>query len=124
MGACVGLHGMAWLGRPPASWRTTRAGVLASRAPRFAGHWLSVASALVLGPVQVAVAGSSQALVDAAVANVHGGAVVVSGDPDSSALLTDRPLVDGQPAAYVCRGYVCDRPVTSVDDLVTALSRE
>ncbi|TCO58507.1 thioredoxin domain-containing protein [Actinocrispum wychmicini] len=110
--------------RQAAEEAVARAGVLASRAPRFAGHWLSVASALALGPVQVAVSGSSPALVDAAVANVHGGAVVVSGAPDSSPLLADRPLVDGRPAAYVCRGYVCDRPVTTVDDLVTALSRE
>jgi len=49
--------------------------------------------------------------------------VVVAGTPDSAPLLADRPLVDGGQAAYVCRGYVCDRPVTSVDDLVEALRR-
>ncbi len=27
---------------------------------------------------------------------------------------------DGAPAAYACRGYVCERPVTSVDELVAA----
>ena len=32
-------------------------------------------------------------------------------------LLADRPLVDGGPAAYVCRGFVCDRPVTHPDEL-------
>lgn len=32
-------------------------------------------------------------------------------------LLRDRGLVDGRAAAYVCRGMVCDRPVTTVEDL-------
>lgn len=36
-------------------------------------------------------------------------------------LLRDRPLVDGRPAAYVCRGFVCDRPTTSPADLAAAL---
>ncbi|MCS7479864.1 thioredoxin domain-containing protein [Umezawaea endophytica] len=100
-----------------------RAGLLAARAPRFAGHWLSVAEALHAGPVQVALVGASPALVAAARQGVHGGGVVVAGDPDSVPLLAERPLVDGGPAAYVCRGYVCDRPVTSVDDLAEALRR-
>jgi uncharacterized protein len=30
-------------------------------------------------------------------------------------------LVDGAPTAYVCRGYVCDRPVTTVEDLTAIL---
>ena len=42
------------------------------------------------------------------------GLVVVAGAPDAPGvpLLADRPLVDGQAAAYVCRGFVCDRPST------------
>jgi uncharacterized protein YyaL (SSP411 family) len=38
-------------------------------------------------------------------------------------LLADRPLIDGGSAAYVCRGFVCDRPVSTVEDLVERLSR-
>jgi hypothetical protein len=40
--------------------------------------------------------------------------VVVAGASDQSGtpLLAGRPLVDGRPAAYVCRGFVCDAPVT------------
>jgi uncharacterized protein YyaL (SSP411 family) len=34
------------------------------------------------------------------------------GDDQLVKLLDDRPLVDDQPTAYVCRGYACDRPVT------------
>jgi uncharacterized protein YyaL (SSP411 family) len=110
--------------REAAEQAVGRAGLLAGRAPRFAGHWLGVASALAQGPIQVAIAGSSPELLGVAVAKAHGGAVVLTGSPDSSPLLADRPLVDGQPAAYVCRGYVCDRPVTTVDALAAALSRE
>jgi uncharacterized protein YyaL (SSP411 family) len=32
-------------------------------------------------------------------------------------LLVGRSAVDGAPAAYVCRGLVCERPVTDPDDL-------
>ncbi|SMD22340.1 thioredoxin domain-containing protein [Lentzea albidocapillata] len=109
-----------------ASEAVTRAGLLAARAPRFAGHWLTVAEALVAGPLQVAVVGADDmrraSLWAAAVAHVPGGSVVVAGEPASVPLLEDRPLVDEGPAAYVCRGYVCDRPVVSVDALVTSLT--
>jgi uncharacterized protein YyaL (SSP411 family) len=111
----------AALYRTVAEQAVARAGLLAARAPRFAGHWLSVAEAMQSGPVQVALVGSASALVSAARAGIHGGGVVVAGSPDSAPLLAERPLVGGSPAAYVCRGYVCDRPVTSVDDLVAAL---
>jgi uncharacterized protein YyaL (SSP411 family) len=39
----------------------------------------------------------------------------------SSELLVDRDRVDGSDAAYVCRGRVCDLPVTSARDLAAAL---
>ncbi|MGH3876173.1 MAG: thioredoxin domain-containing protein [Actinophytocola sp.] len=112
--------------RTAAEQAVARAGMLATRAPRFAGHWLSVAEALAQGPVQVAVVGPAgdsrrEALTDAAVRHAPGGAVVLSGAPDEAPLLADRPLVDGLAAAYVCHGYVCDRPVTEVGELVTAL---
>jgi uncharacterized protein YyaL (SSP411 family) len=38
-------------------------------------------------------------------------------------LLADRPLLDGRAAAYVCRGFVCDRPVTGAAELRERLSR-
>jgi uncharacterized protein len=118
--ALVG-HERAGTYRETAEQAVARAGLLASRAPRFAGHWLGVAEALAQGPVQVAIAGDSPELLAAAVGKVHGGAVVLAGAPDSSPLLADRPLVEGQAAAYVCHGYVCDRPVTTVDELITSL---
>jgi hypothetical protein len=38
-------------------------------------------------------------------------------DPSVLPLLTGRGLVDGKAAAYVCRGMVCDRPVTRAEEL-------
>lgn len=32
-------------------------------------------------------------------------------------LLADRAMVDGKPAAYVCENFVCQRPVTTVEEL-------
>ncbi|WP_407442390.1 thioredoxin domain-containing protein [Rhodococcus sp. (in: high G+C Gram-positive bacteria)] len=97
------------------------ASILLERAPRSAGHWLTVAEAAVRGPLQIAVAGGGD-LLQVARHVAPGGAIVVGGDPGSSPLLADRPLVDGVPTAYVCRGFVCDRPVTSVPDLLDVLA--
>ncbi|MQA64083.1 MAG: DUF255 domain-containing protein [Actinophytocola sp.] len=105
-----------------------RNGMLLARAPRFAGNWLTVAEAAWSGPVQVAVVGADETaraeLFTAAAGAAHGGAVVLAGPPGAEGvpLLADRPLVDGDAAAYVCRGYVCERPTTSADELVAALS--
>jgi uncharacterized protein YyaL (SSP411 family) len=102
------------------------AGGLARQYPRFAGHWLTVAEAAARGPLQVAVVGvdtERDTLAGHARAIAPGGTVVVAGPPDAPGvpLLAHRPLVDGAAAAYVCRGFVCDRPVTTVEELTAAL---
>lgn len=99
-------------------------GTLAERHPRFAGHWLTAAEAMASGPVQVAVVGDDSSLVATARRVAVGGTVVVAGAPDASGvpLLAERPLVDGAAAAYVCRGFVCDRPVTGPAELEAALT--
>ena len=53
------------------------------------------------------------------------GLVLVHGEPDAPGipLLAQRPLVGGHAAAYVCRGFVCDAPVTDVAALTAALGR-
>jgi uncharacterized protein len=94
-----------------------------AKLPRSGGHWLAVAEAAVRGPIQIAVAtaASDSALLRAARELAPGGAVVVGGAVNSSELLTDRDRVGGADAAYVCRGRVCDLPVTTARDLASAL---
>ena len=91
--------------------------------PRFFGWALAVAEALVDGPVQIALVGDDPELARTAWALRPPGAVVVSGEPDQPGvpLLADRPLIGGGPAAYVCRGMVCDLPVTTADQLALLL---
>jgi uncharacterized protein YyaL (SSP411 family) len=93
------------------------------RAPRSGGHWLAVAEAAVQGPIQIAVAcdPDDSVLLNAARTLAPGGAVVVGGPVNSSALLADRDRVNGADAAYVCRGRLCDLPVTSSGELAAAL---
>ncbi|MBC7901724.1 MAG: thioredoxin domain-containing protein [Saprospiraceae bacterium] len=47
--------------------------------------------------------------------------VVLSSGPNADAgqipLLADRKMINGKATAYVCENFVCQRPVTSVDDL-------
>jgi len=97
-------------------------GAVAAQNPRFAGWALAVAEARAAGPLQVAVVGSgpdADALMAVARASTSPGLVAVAGEPDATGipLLADRPLVDGRAAAYVCRGFVCDRPTTDTEEL-------
>jgi uncharacterized protein YyaL (SSP411 family) len=94
-----------------------------ARLPRSGGHWLAVAEAAVRGPIQIAVACDphDSELLSAARELAPGGAVVVGGPVNSSELLVDRDRVDGSDAAYICRGRVCDLPVTTREDLAAAL---
>ncbi len=102
---------------------------LGPRVPRFIGWGLAVAEAALDGPREVAVVGRGAD--DPATAELHRtallgtapGAVVASGTEGSDAfpLLADRPLVDGAPAAYVCRNFTCDAPTTDPGRLRTAL---
>jgi uncharacterized protein YyaL (SSP411 family) len=114
--------------RAAAETAVAAAGALARQAPRFAGWTLAAAEALAAGPLQVAVVGHDDearaALAHVARRAVSPGLVVAVGEPDAPGvpLLADRPLVDGGAAAYVCRGFVCDRPVTTTENLATALS--
>jgi len=72
--------------------------------------------------LQVAIAGDGPDLLDRARRAAPGGTVIVAGPPDAPGvpLLAARPLVDGAPAAYVCRGFVCERPVTTPDEVAAA----
>jgi uncharacterized protein YyaL (SSP411 family) len=102
---------------------------LGPRAPRFIGWGLAVAEALLDGPREAAVVGeegdpATAALRRAALLGTAPGAVVAVGAPESDELplLSGRPLVDGKPAAYVCRNFVCDVPTTDPDRLRAVLN--
>ena len=94
-----------------------------ARLPRSGGHWMAVAEAAVRGPIQIAVACDPQRseLLAAARKLAPGGAVVVGGPVNSSELLVDRDRIGGADAAYLCRGRVCDLPVTTAQELAAAL---
>ena len=108
---------------------------LAERAPRAVGWGLVAGCALIAGPLEVAVVLDERdsqttsrpllgtALVDIAFAANSPGTVVAWGEPgdEDQPLLRDRPLVDGKPTAYVCRGFVCDAPVTGVTELADSV---
>ena len=97
--------------------------------PRFAGYSSAVAEAVLAGPYEIAIVvadptdGATGELVAAAHRHAPPGSVIVAGEPDRPGvpLLAGRPAIGGRPTAYVCRGFVCDRPVTTVADLVARL---
>ncbi|MFB6564386.1 thioredoxin domain-containing protein [Streptomyces sp. NPDC056400] len=106
---------------------------LGPRVPRFIGHGLSVAEALLDGPREVAVVGHPE---DPALALLHRtallgtapGAVVAVGLPRAAdgdggefPLLAERTLVRDLPTAYVCRHFVCARPTTDPVELAEQL---
>ncbi|MCB5178459.1 thioredoxin domain-containing protein [Streptomyces antimicrobicus] len=110
---------------------------LGPRAPRFIGHGLAVAEALIDGPREVAVVGHPE---DPARAALHrtallgtapGAVVAVGAAPSAGAsggsgavefpLLAERTLVRDRPTAYVCRHFVCSRPTTDPVELAGQL---
>ncbi|KAB1147832.1 thioredoxin domain-containing protein [Streptomyces luteolifulvus] len=103
---------------------------LGPRVPRFIGWGLAVAEALLDGPREVAVVGpglddeGTKSLHRTALLGQAPGAVVAVGTPESDEfpLLADRPLLHGEPTAYVCRNFTCDAPTTEPERLRTALS--
>ncbi|HKR68212.1 MAG TPA: thioredoxin domain-containing protein [Streptosporangiaceae bacterium] len=115
----------------------TLAGV-AGRYPQAAGWGLAVAEAFLAGPDEIAIVGppsddDTRALHRAAALGATPGAVLAIGDGADGAggsedgagipLLAGRGLVQGKPAAYVCRNFTCRLPVTSADELLATLGR-
>ena len=101
-------------------------GPLIGEHPRFAGYSATVAEGVLAGPYEIAIVTEDPAdpLVAAAHRHAPPGTVIVVGAPDQAGvpLLADRPLIDGRATAYVCRGFVCDRPVTTAEDLKARLA--
>jgi len=119
---------------------------IASQFPRAAGAGLAVAEAMLAGPAEIAVVGPATdprtaALHETALLAAPPGAVIAvgegtEGEPAAPAgdatgwapapaggvpLLAGRDLVAGAPAAYVCRDFACQLPVTGPAELRAAL---
>jgi uncharacterized protein YyaL (SSP411 family) len=109
------------------------AGEIGRRDPRFAGWSLAAAEARTTGPISVVIVGADLAdkgaeLLHAARQAAPPGSIVIgaaAGDgnrADGIPLALDRPLLEGQPTAYVCRGSVCSAPVTAPTALRSLLT--
>jgi uncharacterized protein YyaL (SSP411 family) len=90
---------------------------LAGQHARFAGSGLAVVEAALAGPVEVAITGPlddprTTALHRAALMAGVPGTVIALGDGEVP-LMEGRGLAGGEPAAYVCRRFTCQAPVTS-----------
>ncbi len=107
---------------------------IAARYPRAAGAGLAVAEAWLAGPAEIAVVGGpdderTRRLHRTALHAAPPGAVLALGHggpaapEDAVPLLEGRGLVDGAPAAYVCRQFTCLAPVTTPEQLREALAR-
>ena len=98
-------------------------GGLAEHDPRFAGWTLAAAEARVAGPVSVVIIRSSPdegaELIRSARQAAPSGALVVAARPDQDGVpeATDRGLIGGRPAAYICRGTVCSAPATDPEQM-------
>jgi uncharacterized protein YyaL (SSP411 family) len=103
-----------------------------TRAPLGFGQWLVALDYALSRPFEIAIVGppgdeATQRLLAAAMAGFRPHQVVAYGPASRKApavpLLEDRGLVDGQPAAYVCRDFACQAPVTEPDALVAQLEQ-
>ena len=105
---------------------------LAGRYPTGFAQWL-VAHDLAAYPIdEVAVIGEPDDAATAALLAVvrerfRPGVVVALASPAASGssavpLLHDRPQLHGRATAYVCRGFACEKPTTSTEELVSQLA--
>jgi hypothetical protein len=112
-----------YLDRAAAVFRAA-AGVL-ERAPAAVGHLAGVLAAALAPPRELAVVGApgdpaTAALLAVAEEAFRPDLFLARGDGLSSGgvpLLEERPLVSGRPAAYLCRGFACEAPVTDPEGL-------
>ncbi|MDW8277569.1 MAG: thioredoxin domain-containing protein [Anaerolineales bacterium] len=125
---------LAAYGDRPA-WRRTAEEMLAPvletavRYPTAFARWLTAAD-FALGPVnEVAIVGAyPNRLLETLWKTCRMRQVVAISafpPPDGApALLRDRPLLNGQPTAYVCRDFVCKQPVTRPEELEAQLNAQ
>ena len=113
--------------------QTPTGGGMMSQHPLGFGQWLQALSYALSKPREIAIIGDpesseTQALLSVARDGYRPFQVVGLGKPDAPPpgipLLQDRGLVDGEAAAYVCRGFACQAPVTEPAVLQSQLETE
>jgi hypothetical protein len=103
------------------------------QSPAAADRFLAAVEFALVGPAEIAIVGdpksdATHALLLEVNQTYLPNRVVMLIDPAAadrspkSPLLENRPLVDGKPAAYVCRNYACKRPVTTAGELRAQLA--
>jgi uncharacterized protein len=103
----------------------------AARYPMAFGHLLSTADLLINGAIEVAIAGAPESAAFRELARVVGarfvpGLVLAGGQGSSLPLLAGRAPTAGVAAAFVCRNYACELPVTdptALDDQLAEAAR-
>jgi uncharacterized protein YyaL (SSP411 family) len=97
---------------------------IAGRHPHAFAHLLRAADFYLAPVVEVAIVGdNSDALVSAVRSRFRPHLGLAGGHADGVPLLEGREPVDGRPAAYVCRHFVCEAPVTGARELEAALAK-
>ena len=113
-------------------WRSTAVSVVSPLAPAIARSPLGLgnlawALQLAVEPLrEVAIAGApgaddTAALIRSVAERFDPARVLAWGPADGVPLMSDRSPVDGHAAAYVCRNFACERPVTDPAELATLL---
>ena len=100
-----------------------------ARYPGAFAHWLGAAAFILSQPLEVAVAGDpaaadTRALLDVAQRAFRPNLVIAAGEGKAAEvvpLLAGRDRLDGRAAAYVCRRFVCRRPVAEPAALAAQL---
>jgi uncharacterized protein YyaL (SSP411 family) len=90
------------------------------------GQWLKALAYALSKPREIAIVGDpdspdTRALLDVVRDGYRPFQVVALGSPTTLLptvpLLQDRGLVNGKPAAYICRNFACQTPVTEAEGL-------
>jgi hypothetical protein len=95
---------------------------LAAKHPQGFGHLLQALDFHLAEVKEVALVGDARDLERVVRRAFRPHLVLAGGAPDGVPLLADRPLVDGQAAAYVCEQFACQAPVTAAEELERLLS--
>jgi uncharacterized protein YyaL (SSP411 family) len=103
-----------------------------SQCPLGFGQWLQALAYALSKPREIAIVGrpdsaDTQALLNVVRSGYRPFQVVAlvppSTEPPAVPLLQDRGLMDGEAAAYVCRGFTCQAPILEPDGLQAQLER-